>query len=70
MSKNIENLDWLTLKQVKQRRKTIASHYDSYTEYIEDYRQMQQARENNRRIRKDLKMIDIIIREMEEIQQE
>lgn len=70
MSKNIENMNWLSLAEVKQRRKIIASHYDEYVEYIDNYRQYKEAKDNNRRIREDLKKIDIIIKEMEEVQEE
>ena len=70
MNKNLQSLEWLSLKEVKARRKTIASYYDNYTDYIDSWRQQQEAIANNKRISKDLKKIDIIIKEMEEVEKE
>ena len=50
MNKNLQSLEWLTLKEVKDRRKTIASHYDYYTDYIDSWKQQQEALANNKRI--------------------
>ena len=55
MNKNLQSLEWLTLKEVKARRKTIASHYDYYTDYIDSWKQQQEALANNKRISEDLK---------------
>ena len=68
MNKNLQSLEWLTLKGVKARRKTIASHYDNYTDYIDSWKQQQEALANNKRIMEDLKKIDVIIKEMEEVE--
>jgi hypothetical protein len=70
MNKNLQSLEWLTLKEVKDRRKTIASHYDYYTDYIDSWKQQQEALANNKRISEDLKKIDVIIKEMEEVEKE
>ena len=70
MRKNLQSLEWLSLKEVKARRKTIESHYDYYTDYIDSWRQQQEALANNKRISEDLKKIDIIIKEMEEVEKE
>ena len=70
MNKNLQSLEWLTLKEVKDRRKTIASHHDYYTDYIDSWKQQQEALANNKRISEDLKKIDIIIKEMEEVEKE
>lgn len=70
MNKNLQSLEWLSLKEVKARRKTIASYYDNYTDYIDSWKQQQEALANNRRISEDLKKIDVIIKEMEEVEKE
>ena len=70
MNKNLQSLEWLTLKEVKARRKTIASYYDNYTDYIDSWKQQQEALANNKRISEDLKKIDVIIKEMEEVEKE
>ena len=67
---NMESLEWLTLQGVKARRKTILSHYDKYVEYIDDYKQMKEAQENNKRIMDTVKKIDKIIKQMEDVEQE
>ncbi len=67
---NMNSLEWLTLEDVKVRRKTIASYYDNYTHYIDNWKQQQEALANNKRISEDLKKIDIIIKEMEEVEKE
>ena len=70
MNKNSQSLEWLTLKEVKARRESIASYYDYYTDYIDSWRQQQEAIANNKRISEDLKKIDVIIKEMEEVEKE
>lgn len=70
MNKNSQFLEWLNLKEVKARRENIASYYDYYTDYIDSWRQQQEALANNKRISEDLKKIDIIIKEMEEVEKE
>lgn len=67
MSKNIENLNWLSLKEVKQRRKMLKSHIDEYTDYIEDYQQMCEAKRRNAELREDIRKVDIIIKELEDV---
>ena len=70
MNKNLQSLEWLNLKEVKARRKTIASYYDNYTDYIDSWKQQQEALANNKRISEDLKKIAVIIKEMEEVEKE
>lgn len=70
MNKNSQSLEWLTFKEVKARRESIASYYDYYTDYIDSWRQQQEAIANNKRISEDLKKIDVIIKEMEEVEKE
>ena len=70
MNKNSQSLEWLSLKEIKVRRENIASYYDYYTDYIDSWKQQQEALANNKRISEDLKKIDIIIKEMEEVEKE
>ena len=70
MNKNLQSLEWLNLEEVKTRRKIIASYYDKYTEYIDNWEQYREALASNERISENIKKIDIIIKEMEEVEKE
>ena len=58
---------WYSIEEVMSKREELKENYDNYTDYIENYRQMEEARKNNTKIGKDVKKIDKVINEMIEI---
>ena len=58
---------WYSIEEVMSKREELRENYDNYTDYIEDYRQMEEARKNNAKICENIRKIDKVIDEMMEI---
>lgn len=56
--------EWLTLKDVKKRKENYANAIDRYTEYIDNYNEMQRAIAQNKRLYKSIDFCNKIIEEM------
>jgi hypothetical protein len=58
---------WYNIEEVMSKREELKENYDNYTDYIEDCRQMEEARKNNAKICENIRKIDKVIDEMMEI---
>lgn len=62
-------IKWFNINDLKNMKKQYELSYDKYTEYIDNYSQMIEAEQKNRRINKCISFCNKVISQMEEISQ-
>ena len=63
-------MEWKTIKDLEVLKERLKSNYNEFTQYIENYNQMQTARRNNDIIQKKITFINNIIEEFTSIEKE